>query len=121
MLADGDKAVEPIWQLREASIGWGMIADAINRTEVRKNTGDAKSLTPTNRRPINSSSLRPGVRVEQEPEPTKSERFGYRVPCIRGKWTTVGPHWSPVNGPLHDDAQFLDFPWSTTGISITAS
>ena len=35
----------------------------------------------------------------------------YRVPCVRGKWSTFGSHWWPVNGPLHDDGQFLNFPW----------
>ena len=35
----------------------------------------------------------------------------YRVPCVRGEWGGKGTYWWPVNGPVHDDARFLDFPW----------
>ena len=35
----------------------------------------------------------------------------YRVPCVRGTWSTFGPVWWPVNGPLHDDEHLLNFPW----------
>ena len=36
----------------------------------------------------------------------------YRVTCVRGRWNNIGPIWWPVNGKIHDDADFLDFPWN---------
>ena len=36
----------------------------------------------------------------------------YRVPHVRGTWLgRHGPRWWPVNGPMHDDAEGIKFPF----------
>lgn len=36
----------------------------------------------------------------------------YRVPCVRGRWILGdSPLWIPVIGPLHEDTEYIGFPF----------
>lgn len=52
------------------------------------------------------------ARIDQLTSPPIIGQF-YRVPCILGHWNDSEVlRWIPIVGPLHDDADHLNFPWS---------